>query len=345
MVTTEGGGGGDETTSSPKGRVKFLCSHGGKILPRPVDGHLKYVGGDTRVVAVSRDITFSELMRKLTSLFDGEMVLKYQIIPEDLDALVSVRSDEDLRHMLDEYDRQESGGTPRLRAFLFPSKSVVIESQTSSVERQALEQRFIDAVNGIVRTPSSVKRISVNTNRPSFTISSACSSPKSLSPDGPSADPMNHELPFSSGLQNSRMQMHRVRSSPTLCSLSNNQHYQHSLGNHTAHQHHHHYFQNPRLHHQQHSHQASRPPDPHKGGVGERLIPAPLMGRQDMGRSQMGHAPTLYYSSAGRHHQGSGCNNCGQYDCSPYRCARVDRADSLPHSPVEGYLGTINTLK
>lgn len=47
------------SSSSPKNRVKFLCSHGGKILPRPADGHLKYVGGDTRVVAVPRDITFS----------------------------------------------------------------------------------------------------------------------------------------------------------------------------------------------------------------------------------------------------------------------------------------------
>ena len=46
-------------TSSPKNKVKFLCSYGGKILPRPVDGKLKYVGGETRVVAVPSDITFS----------------------------------------------------------------------------------------------------------------------------------------------------------------------------------------------------------------------------------------------------------------------------------------------
>lgn len=43
---------------SPKNRVKFLCSHGGKILPRPADAHLKYVGGETRVISVPRDITF-----------------------------------------------------------------------------------------------------------------------------------------------------------------------------------------------------------------------------------------------------------------------------------------------
>lgn len=46
-------------TTSPKNRVKFLCSHGGRILPRPPDGQLKYVGGETRVIAIPRDISFS----------------------------------------------------------------------------------------------------------------------------------------------------------------------------------------------------------------------------------------------------------------------------------------------
>lgn len=52
-------GGDSDAPSSPRNRVKFLCSHGGRILPRPADGHLKYVGGDTRVVALSRSITFA----------------------------------------------------------------------------------------------------------------------------------------------------------------------------------------------------------------------------------------------------------------------------------------------
>ncbi|KAL7002044.1 hypothetical protein U1Q18_003194 [Sarracenia purpurea var. burkii] len=44
---------------SPMCKVKFLCSHGGTILPRPADGHLKYIGGQTRIVCVPRDINFS----------------------------------------------------------------------------------------------------------------------------------------------------------------------------------------------------------------------------------------------------------------------------------------------
>lgn len=52
-------GGGAEETLSPKNRVKFLCSHGGRIVPRPIDGQLKYVGGETRVIAIPHDISLS----------------------------------------------------------------------------------------------------------------------------------------------------------------------------------------------------------------------------------------------------------------------------------------------
>lgn len=65
MANDAGGGGGGEEAgtasalSSPRNRVKFLCSYGGKILPRLPDGHLKYIGGETRVIAIPRDINFS----------------------------------------------------------------------------------------------------------------------------------------------------------------------------------------------------------------------------------------------------------------------------------------------
>lgn len=39
--------------------IKFLCSYGGKILPRYPDGKLRYHGGETRVLAVDRSISFS----------------------------------------------------------------------------------------------------------------------------------------------------------------------------------------------------------------------------------------------------------------------------------------------
>lgn len=54
---------------SPRSRLKFLCSHGGKILPRPADGHLKYVGGETRVISVPRDIPFQGMRSSLSLRF------------------------------------------------------------------------------------------------------------------------------------------------------------------------------------------------------------------------------------------------------------------------------------
>ncbi|KAK6121352.1 hypothetical protein DH2020_044924 [Rehmannia glutinosa] len=178
---------------SPKNRVKFLCSHGGKILPRPADGHLKYVGGETRVISVPRDIPFQELMKKLTYLIDGEMILKYQVVSEDLDALVSVKSDEDLRHMFDEIDRYENAGAPKLRAFLFPTNPVVMENQIGPVDPRALEQRYIDAINGIIRsTPNLIKQHpTINAMQHGSRVSSACTSPRS--PDSCTTEAMNNE--------------------------------------------------------------------------------------------------------------------------------------------------------
>ncbi|CAK9177629.1 unnamed protein product [Ilex paraguariensis] len=101
-------------------RVKFLCSFSGSILPRPQDGKLRYVGGETRIVSVPRDITYEELMGKMRELFEGVIMLKYQQPDEDLDALVSVVNDDDVTNMMEEYDKLGSGdGFTRLRIFLF----------------------------------------------------------------------------------------------------------------------------------------------------------------------------------------------------------------------------------
>ncbi|BAT86722.1 uncharacterized protein LOC124844135 isoform X1 [Vigna umbellata] len=193
---------------SPKNKVKFLCSYAGKVLPRPSDGILRYVGGETRVVSVPRDVTFSELMKKVGSMVEGEVVLKYQLVPEDLDALVSVRTEEDVKHMIQEHDRHHIG---LLRAFLFPSNKMCLAAS----ETYPLEQRYIDAVNGILRTsPKATTR------------GSACSSPKSISPDA--GDQYSPRFGNSISIS-SAMQMQRVRSSPSLSNMDQQAHYhQHS---------------------------------------------------------------------------------------------------------------------
>ncbi|KAF2309302.1 hypothetical protein GH714_001550 [Hevea brasiliensis] len=107
-------------SDSLTGKMKVLCSFGGKILPRPSDGKLRYVGGDTRIIRITRDISWQELKQKIISIYDQAHVIKYQLPGEDLDALVSVSSDEDLLNMMEEWNEVEGReGSQKLRMFLF----------------------------------------------------------------------------------------------------------------------------------------------------------------------------------------------------------------------------------
>ncbi|KAL5100615.1 hypothetical protein RYX36_004942 [Vicia faba] len=105
---------------SPKSTIKFLCSYGGKILPRYPDGKLRYLGGHTRVVSVDRSVQFSELLPKLEELCGSSVThFRCQLPAEDLDALVSITSDEDLVNLIEEYDRTASPQLPlKIRAFI-----------------------------------------------------------------------------------------------------------------------------------------------------------------------------------------------------------------------------------
>lgn len=107
--------------------IKFLCSYGGRILPRYPDGKLRYHGGETRVLSVERSVSFSELLLKLTEMCGTEMSLRCQFPAEDLDALVSITSDEDLANLIEEYDGAATAAPPpvsslKIRAFLSSPK-------------------------------------------------------------------------------------------------------------------------------------------------------------------------------------------------------------------------------
>ncbi|XP_043720787.1 uncharacterized protein LOC122668263 [Telopea speciosissima] len=307
------GGGEEAATVSPKSRVKFLCSHGGKILPRPSDGQLKYVGGETRVVAFPRDIGFSELMKKLAAIAETDVVLKYQLIPEDLDVLVSVTCDEDLNHMLHEYDRHETqlsegGSTPRLRTFLFSSHPPIpIENQMNNMASNSLEQRYIDAIN-LVRSPNfNIRSSSTGINRP--TISSAGTSPRSSIPEG-----------FSGRMND----MHRVNSSPNLSSLQQQNHHGHQMQQ----QHAHSYYPPSRLHFS------------YSNGCGHgRVGTTPVsMGRSDFGRKQMSHVQTPRYFSPTRRLSGSWGSSYGPVDegGSIHKSGEFEKGEThLQHSSMK----------
>ncbi|XP_022716012.1 uncharacterized protein LOC111275121 [Durio zibethinus] len=153
----------DSVASSPRSehhaphdahtRVRFMCSFGGKILPRPHDNQLRYVSGDTRIVAVHRSTSFSAFLTKLSKLSGiGNVSVKYQLPNEDLDALISVTTDEDLENMMEEYDRLAQNHNPRLarlRLFLFSKGDDSRASSISSLLDGSVnrEHWFLDALN------------------------------------------------------------------------------------------------------------------------------------------------------------------------------------------------------
>ncbi|CAL0330366.1 unnamed protein product [Lupinus luteus] len=129
-------------------RVKFLCSFLGSIMSRPQDGKLRYVGGETRILSVPRDISYEELMVKMRELYDGAAVLKYQQPDEDLDALVSVVNDDDVVNMMEEYDKLGSGeGFTRLRIFLF--SQLEQDGSSNFIDGDDNERRYVDALNSM----------------------------------------------------------------------------------------------------------------------------------------------------------------------------------------------------
>ena len=131
-------------------KVKFLCSYGGKIQPRAHDNLLAYIGGDTKILAVDRNIKFSAIMAKLSSLCNDDVCFKYQLPGEDLDALISVTNDEDLEHMMVEYDRlyRASAKPARMRLFVFPLNPLAPPSFATN-ELKSERQWFVDALNSV----------------------------------------------------------------------------------------------------------------------------------------------------------------------------------------------------
>eukprot|EP00249_Psilotum_nudum_P024094 c29091_g1_i1 orf=710-5935(-) len=137
---------------SQRPRVKLMCSFAGSILPRPYDGKLRYVGGETRIIGVNRDIRYTELMYKLTEFYGVALTLKYQLPDEDLDALISVSSDDDLQNMMEEYDKLEAaGGFCRLRVFLFSADEFDVQLPVNTDEDDSWTPglQYVDSLDDI----------------------------------------------------------------------------------------------------------------------------------------------------------------------------------------------------
>ncbi|XVE71572.1 hypothetical protein DITRI_Ditri10aG0162000 [Diplodiscus trichospermus] len=148
LVSDEGG---DDSVSGK--RVKFLCSFGGKILPRPSDGMLRYVGGQTRIISLRRDVSFDEFVQKMVGTYGQPVVIKYQLPDEDLDALVSISCSDDLDNMMDEYEKvleRSADGSAKLRVFLFSASELDPSGIVQFGDLQDNGQKYVEAVNGIM---------------------------------------------------------------------------------------------------------------------------------------------------------------------------------------------------
>jgi len=141
----------DDQQQPPNYKAKFMCSYGGKIHPRPHDNQLSYLGGETKILAVDRYIKFDAIISKLSSLCaDAEVAFKYQLPGEDLDALISVTNDDDLDHMMHEYDRlyRASAKPARMRLFVFQAPAPNQSSSSFGSEGgRSDRERFVDALN------------------------------------------------------------------------------------------------------------------------------------------------------------------------------------------------------
>ncbi|KAK4434696.1 Serine/threonine-protein kinase EDR1 [Sesamum alatum] len=136
--------------ASDSSKLKVLCSFGGRILPRPSDGKLRYVGGETRIIRISKDITWKELWLKTTALYDETCTIKYQLPGEDLDALVSISSDEDLLNMMEECNVLEDGdASKKLRMFLFSPADLDDAHFSLANSNGDSEMKYVVAVNGM----------------------------------------------------------------------------------------------------------------------------------------------------------------------------------------------------
>ncbi|XP_010546446.1 PREDICTED: uncharacterized protein LOC104818530 [Tarenaya hassleriana] len=164
----------DEQQHPPQSyKVKFMCSYGGKIQPRSHDNQLAYVGGETKIISTDRGIRFSVMISKLSAIVGGDFTFKYQLPGEDLDALISVTNDDDLEHMMHEYDRllRSSSKPARMRLFLFPapSPSCGFGSESSTKSDQ---DRFVEGLNSVSSRPESEKSVTAPPNDADFLFGS-----------------------------------------------------------------------------------------------------------------------------------------------------------------------------
>ncbi|KAB2633302.1 hypothetical protein D8674_029549 [Pyrus ussuriensis x Pyrus communis] len=179
--------------------LKLLCSYGGKILPRHSDGTLRYVGGHNRVLSVDSSITYTELMVKLAELCGYSVELRCPLPNGDLETLISVKSDEDLANIIEEYGRASSPPhSLKIRAILSPPKSLKqisppMSTATSGGDSSPSKSLFSSADSPRVSPPQ--RFVSPQVSPPRRYVSPHVSPPKRYA-SPPARYPAGHQRGF-----------------------------------------------------------------------------------------------------------------------------------------------------
>ncbi|XP_040369783.1 uncharacterized protein LOC112183502 isoform X2 [Rosa chinensis] len=169
-------------TQQPK-KLKLVCSFNGAFHPRPPSGKLRYIGGETRIISVDRNVGFSKLRSKIAGLSPNiaSFIIKYQL-PElgsssGAAPLVRVDSDDDVRRMVEAFEKLDCyGKSARLWLFVCsnsngysngvgPGHGVGSETRTrvegekaavkkhgdESLRKMVLKQQLLAKQSGLVR--------------------------------------------------------------------------------------------------------------------------------------------------------------------------------------------------
>ncbi|KAF8400686.1 hypothetical protein HHK36_013986 [Tetracentron sinense] len=99
--------------------LKLFCSFNEAFQPRPYSGKLQYIGGETHIVSVDLSISILHLRSKVLEICpkNRSFSLKYQLsksegVDGDIVPLVLISTNDDVRRMIEEYDKLESRGKP-----------------------------------------------------------------------------------------------------------------------------------------------------------------------------------------------------------------------------------------
>ncbi|WVZ66697.1 hypothetical protein U9M48_015886 [Paspalum notatum var. saurae] len=138
-----------EISKSGSTRMKFLCNFGGRFLPRPADGKLRYVGGEKHLIQISQGLSWQGLLNKTTKFIRQAHIIKYHLPGEEVNVLISVASDDDVHHMIHEcIVLEESKECPAMYLFTDEDDEHHVHFVVGSSSDEDTEALYIALING-----------------------------------------------------------------------------------------------------------------------------------------------------------------------------------------------------